>query len=65
MLHVVEHGEGVLDDLVGLAAFDVNNEADPAGIVFIRRVIEPLRGGLARYQVVAEMGHGNLRKVKV
>ena len=43
MLEIAQDGERVLDQLVGLAALDVGNEADAAGILVERRVVEPLR----------------------
>ena len=36
MLHVFEDGQGVGDDLVGLVAFDIDDESDAACIMFER-----------------------------
>ena len=33
------------DDVVRFLAFDVGNEADTAGVVFLARIVQPLRGG--------------------
>ena len=35
VVHVFEHGEGVVDDGMGGPAFDVGDEADAAGVVFV------------------------------
>src|SRR5690606_13893284 len=45
MLEVLEDVQAVFDDLVRLAALDVGDEADAAGILFERRVVETARGG--------------------
>ena len=44
MLEIAQDRERVLDDLVRLAALDVGDEADAAGILVERRIVEPLRG---------------------
>ena len=43
MLEVAQDGERVLDQLVRLAALDVGDEADAAGILLERRIVEALR----------------------
>ena len=40
MLEVLEDGEAVLDDLVAGAVLQVDDEADAAGIMLARRVVE-------------------------
>src|SRR5262249_20676494 len=59
MLEIAEDGEGVLDQLVRLAALDVGDEADPAGILFERGIVEALwRQALrARRSVVRMRGN--------
>ena len=41
MLEIEQDGQRVLDDLVRLAALDVGNESDAAGILFLRRIEQP------------------------
>ena len=43
MLEIEQDGQRVLDDLVRLAALDVGNKSDPAGIFFQRRIEEAER----------------------
>ena len=43
VIHVAEHFLGVDQNLVAPLAFDVGDETDAAGIVFISRVVEPGR----------------------
>ncbi len=43
MLEIAENGERVVDDLVRLAAFDIGDEADAAGILVERRIVKTLR----------------------
>src|SRR4029077_17053290 len=43
MLEVAENAQPVFDDLVRLAALDVRDEADAAGILVERRIVETLR----------------------
>ena len=43
MLEVAQDGERILDELVRFASFDVGDEADPAGILIERRVVQALR----------------------
>ena len=43
MLEIAEDGERVLDDLVRLAALDVGDEADAAGILVERGIVKALR----------------------
>ena len=52
MLEIAEDRERVLDDLVRLAALDVGDEADAAGILVERRIVEPLRCGQAGFSPV-------------
>ena len=42
VVEVDQDGEGVADDFVGFAAFDVDHKADPAGIVLELRVVKTL-----------------------
>lgn len=42
VFQVFQYGQSVVDDIVGPVAFDVDDETDATGIVFISRVIEPL-----------------------
>ena len=42
MLEVAQDGERILDELVRFASFDVGDEADPAGILIERRIVETL-----------------------
>ena len=54
VLEIAEDGERVLDDLVRLAALDVGDEADAAGILVERRIVETLRRRQAGIGGVAE-----------
>ena len=45
---VLQHGEGLAHDRVGLSALDVHHEADPAGVVLVRRIVQALRRGEPR-----------------
>ena len=45
MRQVHEHLNSFEDDVVGFTAFDAGHEADPAGIVFMARVVETLGSG--------------------
>ena len=45
MVEVLEDGQGLLDELVGCVALDVDNKADTAGVVLKRRVVQALLGG--------------------
>ena len=45
MLEVQKHLERLGDDVVGSAAFDVGDEAEAAGVVLERRVVQPLLRG--------------------
>jgi len=40
MLEIAKYGQRVVDDLMALAAFDVGDEADPAGALAERRIVE-------------------------
>ena len=42
MVEIVERGQAVADDLVRFPAFQVDDEAHPAAIVFVSRVVQPL-----------------------
>ncbi len=55
MLQVAQDGERVLDHGVRLAALDVGDEADPAGILVERRVVEALRGRPSGFLAGAEI----------
>ena len=44
MLEIAEDAQAVFDGLVRLAALDVGDETDAAGIFLQRRVVEPVRG---------------------
>src|SRR6185437_4714932 len=50
VLEVAQDAQTVLDDLVRLAALDVGDEADAAGILVQRRVVEALRQRRARVE---------------
>ena len=43
MLEIAEDAQAVFDDLVRLAALDVGDEADAAGILVERRIVKALR----------------------
>ena len=45
MRKVLENLQTLIDDPVALAVLDVHNAADPARIVFVARVVEPLLPG--------------------
>jgi hypothetical protein len=58
---VLEHGERLDDDVVGLPPLHVHDEADAAGVVLLPRVVESLGGrgskpGLAHAAVLSEVG---------
>src|SRR5262249_39099013 len=57
MLEVAEDLQRVLDDLMRLAAFDVGDETDAAGILVERGVVQTLCGRNARIGGVAEGFH--------
>ena len=57
MLEIAQDRERVLDDLVGFAALDVGDEADPAGAFAQRRIVEALR----RRQPVGRRGIDRIR----
>ena len=40
---VDEQLQRLADDAVGLLTLDVDDEADPAGVVLVPRIVEPLR----------------------
>ena len=42
MIEVAQHLDGLLQDAVRLAALDVDDEADAAGLVLEPRIVEPL-----------------------
>jgi hypothetical protein len=44
MTHIIEDREGLADDLMGLMAFDVDYEANSAGIVLATRIVKALFG---------------------
>ncbi len=44
MVEIDEDGDGVADDLVGFLALDVDDKADPAGLMFKLRVVKTLLG---------------------
>src|SRR5436190_3467920 len=50
MFEIAQDRERVLDDLVRLAALDVGDEADTAGILFVARIEQAVRGGHMRPQ---------------
>jgi len=47
MIHVVEHLQGVGNDLVRGLALDVTDEADAASVVFVVGMVEALRPWVA------------------
>ena len=42
VIEILQHRQRLLDDLVGLFTFDMNDEADAAGVVLETRIIKPL-----------------------
>ena len=51
----LEHGQRLADQMVALSTLEVGHEADTAGVVLVRRVVEAAGGwGAARVR----MGHG-------
>ena len=44
MLQVQQHLYGLPDQAVGSATLEVYDEADPTGVVLLRRIVEPLSG---------------------
>ena len=44
MLQIAENAQTVFDDLVRLAALDVGDEADAAGVLVERRIVQAMRG---------------------
>ena len=66
MLHVLQHPIGVVDDLPRPLPLDVGDEADPAGIVFEGRVVEPPGGRQAKVcgRGSVFVAHGSLSFVK-
>ena len=42
MIEILQHRERLLDDLVGLFTFDIDHEADAAGVVLETRIVQPL-----------------------
>ena len=44
MFEIAQDRDRVLDDLVRLAALDVGDEADAAGILFVARIEQAVRG---------------------
>ncbi len=53
MLEVEQDGQRILDDLVRLAALDVGDEADAAGILVERGIVEAVASGSAGIGAVA------------
>jgi hypothetical protein len=45
VVEVFENLQALLDDLVAFLALDVSDEADAAGVMFVLRVVQTLRGG--------------------
>ena len=56
MLQVDQNGESILDDLVRLAALDIGNEADTAGILVERGIVEAGCGGQAGVGGIGKIG---------
>jgi hypothetical protein len=44
MIQVLQHRQRLLDDLMGLLPFDIDNESDAAGIVLKSGIIKSLFG---------------------
>jgi hypothetical protein len=42
MVQIIENLKSLLDDAVGLVAFDVDHEPDPAAVFLEPRIVEPL-----------------------
>ena len=49
VLEVLEHLERLADDVVRRAALDVDDEADAAGVVLVRRIVQTF--GFVRLQI--------------
>ncbi len=56
MLEIDQDGQRILDDLVRLAALDVGDEADAAGILVERRVVEAARRRQAGIGGIGKIG---------
>ena len=52
MVEIIERGQAVADDLVRFPAFQVDDEAHPAAIVFVSRVVQTLEQVVGRYSSV-------------
>ena len=59
MLEIAQHGERVGDDAVRLLALEVGDEADAAGIAFIRGVEETLSLGALDAAVCGMLRHAS------
>ena len=57
VLEIADDGERVLDDLVRLAALDVGDEADAAGVLVERGIVETLRRRQTGIGTVGEREH--------
>src|SRR5262249_39520164 len=57
VLEIAQDGERVLDQLVRFAPLDVGNEADAAGILVERRVVETLRSLLNSVRAMMWRAH--------
>ena len=55
MRQVDEHLDALGDDFVGGFAIDVGNKAEPAGVVLLRGVVEPLGGRESATAVVGRV----------
>ena len=42
MIEILQHGERLLDDFMGLDALDIDNESDAASIVLETRIVQSL-----------------------
>ncbi|MET3246990.1 hypothetical protein ABIE53_003735 [Burkholderia sp. OAS925] len=45
VVEILQNLQALLDDLVTFLALDMSDEADAAGVMFVLRVVQPLRGG--------------------
>ncbi len=59
VVEVLENLQALLDDLVAFLALDVSDEADAAGVVFVLRVVQTLRGGNRSESVAGDRSWGH------
>ncbi len=61
MLEIAEHAQRVGDDLMRLPALDVGDEADAAGILFQRRIVQAFGFGAPGVQLFTQRAIGRFR----